>query len=65
MNYHVQKALDKLKRLQNEMTNVSVGNAMESAGWFFKRDFQGVIDELEAALAIGEKENDHVGERDH
>lgn len=65
MKYHVHKALDKLKKLQEEMSNVSIGGAMESAGWFFKSDFQGVIDDLETALVVAEKKNDHVGERDH
>lgn len=61
MKYHVQKALDKLKKLQDETTNVSIGAAIESAGWFFRKDFQGVIDDLETAIAVIETENDHVG----
>ncbi|GGF86460.1 hypothetical protein [Paenibacillus aceti] len=65
MKYHVQKALDKLRKLQNETTGVSIGTAMESAGWFFKQDFQVVIDDLETALAVIETKNDHAGERDH
>ncbi|MEC0140442.1 hypothetical protein P4H94_26730 [Paenibacillus macerans] len=65
MEYHLKLALAKLKKLQNETTNVSIGNAMEAAGWFFKQDFQNVIDDLETALIIAKKQNDHVGERDH
>lgn len=61
MKYHIQKALEKLKKLQDETTNVSIGTAFESAGWFFRRDFQGVIDDLETAVVLAEKENDHVG----
>lgn len=61
MKYHVQKALDKLRKLQDETTNVSIGAAMESAGWFFKQDFQEVIDDLETAVAVVETKNDHVG----
>lgn len=63
--YHLRHALARLERLQGETTNVSIGSAMESAGWFFGRDFQGVIDDLKTALSLLEKENDHVGERDH
>ncbi|MFD1179519.1 hypothetical protein ACFQ3W_24925 [Paenibacillus puldeungensis] len=65
MSNYLESALRKLKRLQNETTNVSVGTAMEQVGWFFKQDFQSVIDDLETHKILLEMKNDRCANSDH
>ncbi|OMD87779.1 MULTISPECIES: hypothetical protein [Paenibacillus] len=65
MEYHLELALQKLKKLQEETSNVSVGAAMERAGWFFRQEFQPVIDDLETALTLVKQKNDPAGEQSH
>lgn len=65
MEHFLNHAIQKLKNLQSETTNVSIGAAMERAGWFFGHEFQSVIDDLETAVTLSKQKNDPAGEQSH
>ncbi|MNC25017.1 hypothetical protein D3C75_730920 [compost metagenome] len=65
MEHHLKHAIQKLKKMQEETTNVSIGAALERAGWFYGHELQSVMDDLETALALVEQKNDPAGERSH
>ncbi|GIP55914.1 hypothetical protein [Paenibacillus vini] len=47
MSDYLSRAIQKLKHLQDQTTNVTFGAAQQQVGWFFMNDFQSVIDDLE------------------
>lgn len=65
VEHHLKHAIHKLKKMQEETTNVSIGAALERAGWFFGHEFQSVLDDLDTALALAEQKNDPAGEQSH
>ncbi|MNJ81595.1 hypothetical protein D3C77_804730 [compost metagenome] len=55
MEVYLQAALQNLKRLENDTTNVSLGTAMGIIGMFISHDLEVVIRLLETALIEAEQ----------